>query len=264
MAATKQQAEALTASNAKNLTPKDRLIVALDVASLAEARALIGELAPEVGMFKAGLELFTACGIALFDAAEEAGARLFFDSKYFDIPNTVAGACRAVVANGPALFNLHALGGSKMMKAAVAARDEAYAKLQAKAKGESIKAKPALIAVTILTSLNSEELSSELRISMPLTDMVLHLAQMTKDCGLDGVVASALEASAIRQALGPDFLIVTPGIRPSWAGADDQSRIVTPKDAIAGGADMIVVGRPITKAQNKKEAARKIVEELGG
>jgi orotidine-5'-phosphate decarboxylase len=149
-----------------------------------------------------------------------------------------------------------------MMEAAVAARDEAFEALEQKNATKIVCRKPALIAVTILTSMSGADLVSDLKVSLPLNEMVLHLAKLAQDCGLDGVVASAQEAAAIRQACGPSFLIVTPGIRPSWAGADDQSRIVTPKNAIAGGADMIVVGRPITKAKDKREAARMIVAEL--
>jgi len=247
-----------------HMTAKDRLIVALDVSTMAEARALMDELSSEVGMFKAGLELFSACGTEIFAAAEETGAKLFLDSKFHDIPNTVAGACRAVVAHGPALFNLHALGGRKMMDAAKAARDEAFETLEQEGGGKSSLHKPTLIAVTILTSMNAAELEGDLKVTMPLTEMVLHLAAMARDCGLDGVVASAHEASAIRDLCGQDFLIVTPGIRPSWSEANDQSRIVTPGDAIARGADMIVVGRPITNARDKKDAARRIVAELEG
>jgi orotidine-5'-phosphate decarboxylase len=244
-----------------SLTPKDRLIVALDVAGLAEAKMLIQELAADIGMFKVGLELFTACGNEILDIIEAAGGRVFFDGKFHDIPNTVAGASRAVVKKGPvvSLFNLHAMGGRKMMEAAKVARDEAFA--EANTPGAR---KPDLIAVTILTSIRADELASDLKVEMPLGQMVPYLAQITKECGLDGVVASAQEATAIRELCGPDFLIVTPGIRPSWAGADDQARIVTPVDAITHGADMIVVGRPITRAADKKGAARRIVEELSG
>jgi len=252
------------AAEAKVLTAKDRLIVALDVPTMAEARGLIKELAGEVGMFKVGLELFTSCGIEIFEAVNDAGGRLFFDGKFHDIPNTVAGACRAVVLNRPALFNLHALGGKRMMRAAVAARDEAYEELSAGYKGKKPLEKPALIAVTVLTSMSAQALSEDLKVSIPLDQMVPFLAKAAQECGLDGVVASAQEASSIRLACGPGFLIVTPGIRPSWSAADDQARIVTPQDAIAGGADMIVVGRPITKAKDRVEAARKIVAELEG
>ncbi len=263
-----EQGTALTmdkqAIKAGSITAKDRLIVALDVSTMAEARALMAELAGEVGMFKAGLELFSSCGTEIFAAAKETGTKLFLDSKFHDIPNTVAGACRAVVAHGPALFNLHALGGRKMMEAAKAARDQAYEALNKEQGGKSQLQKPTLIAVTILTSMNAAELEGDLKVAMPMTEMVLHLAAMARDCGLDGVVASAHEASAIRDLCGQDFLIVTPGIRPSWSESNDQSRIVTPADAIARGADLIVVGRPITGAKDKKEAARRIVAELEG
>jgi orotidine-5'-phosphate decarboxylase len=235
------------------LAARDRLIVALDVSTLDEASALIEELAGEVGMFKFGLELFSSCGTALFELAERSGIKIFFDGKFHDIPNTVAQASRAITRQKVAMFNLHATGGSAMMQAAAAA---------VKQTASELIQPPALIAVTILTSMKAETLASEIKVSLPLEQMVLHLAKMAQDAGLDGVVASAKEASAIRQACGPDFLIVTPGIRPSWAASDDQARIVTPKDAIAGGADYIVVGRPIVRAENRVEAARRIVAEL--
>jgi orotidine-5'-phosphate decarboxylase len=256
--------ETTNAIDWRNLKPKDRLIVALDVSTIKEARALMAELAPEVGMFKAGLELWSASGTEIFEAAREVGARLFFDSKLHDIPNTVASACRAISAQGPALFNLHALGGRKMMEAAKAARDEAFDELIKAGGSSEHRQKPALIAVTILTSMSATELEGELKVKAPLQEMVLGLATLARDCGMDGVVASAKEAAAIRKQCGPDFLIVTPGIRPSWSEANDQSRIVTPRDAIAGGADMIVVGRPIVRAKDRRDAARRIVAEMEG
>lgn len=185
-------------------------------------------------MFKFGLELFSSCGTALFELAERSGIKIFFDGKFHDIPNTVAQASRAIARQKVAMFNLHATGGSAMMRAAAAAVKETAVEIGIQP--------PALIAVTILTSMKAETLAGELNVSLPLEQMVPHLAKMAQDAGLDGVVASAKEASAIRQACGPEFLIVTPGIRPSWAASDDQARIVTPKDAIAGGADYIVVG----------------------
>ncbi|CAN5207272.1 orotidine-5'-phosphate decarboxylase [soil metagenome] len=245
----------------RTLAGKDRLIVALDVSSEAEARALIEELRNEVGVFKCGLELFTSCGTALFALAREYGVKLFFDAKFHDIPNTVAQACRAAVSQSVDIFNLHATGGSAMMEVAAKATSEAYQELL---KVEPKAAKPALIAVTILTSMKPETLKSELKVDLPLDKMVPYLAQLAKASKLDGVVASAQEASAIRECCGDDFLIITPGIRPSWAEANDQARIVTPKDAIARGADYIVVGRPIVKAPDRVAAARKIVYELEG
>lgn len=248
----------------RQLAAKDRLIVALDVSTEAEARALIEELKDEVGVFKCGLELFTSCGTTLFTLAKEYNVKLFFDAKFHDIPNTVAQACRAAVKQSVDIFNLHASGGRAMMEAAARASAETYKELKAAGalSPHALANPPALIAVTILTSISKEELRQELKVETALEKMVPYLAQMAKQCGLDGVVASAQEASAIRETCGDDFLIITPGIRPKWAEANDQSRIVSPADAIARGADYIVVGRPIVKAKDRRAAARLIVEEL--
>lgn len=240
----------------KDLSARDRLIVALDVPDLASARSAMHLLKDDVGMFKIGLELFTACGVVLFDLARELGVRVFFDTKFHDIPNTVAQASGAATRHGVNMFNLHALGGRTMMQAAAqAVLDNAT----------DATMRPALIAVTILTSTNQDQLKADLCIDdPPLEQMVLHLARMACESGMDGVVASAREAKAIRSALADrdEFLIVTPGIRPSWSVANDQVRIVTPADAIADGADYLVVGRPIMAAQDKKAAARKVVDEM--
>ena len=237
-----------------NLTARERLIVALDVDSMEEAERLMVLLKDEVGMFKIGLELFTSVGPALFELVRKHGVKVFFDGKFHDIPNTVAGACRAAVRHNVDMFNIHALGGAKMMCQAAKATAEA-------AVG---KTRPALIAVTILTSMDEKTLAEDLKVNVPLKKMVPYLAGLARGSGLDGVVASAQEAPAIREAVGEDFLIVTPGIRPAFAKADDQARIVTPKDAIAGGADYIVVGRPILKAESPVDAARRVVEEVHG
>ena len=240
----------------KELSARDRLIVALDVPDLASARSAMHLLKDDVGMFKIGLELFTACGVVLFDLARELGVRVFFDTKFHDIPNTVAQASGAATRHGVNMFNLHALGGRTMMQAAAQA-------VLGNAGDTSMR--PALIAVTILTSTSQDQLKSDLCIDdPPLEQMVLHLARMACESGMDGVVASAREAKAIRAALADrdEFLIVTPGIRPSWSVANDQVRIVTPADAIADGADYLVVGRPIMAAQDKKAAARKVVDEM--
>lgn len=236
------------------LQAKERLIVALDVSSKAEAIRLIELLKDEVGMFKIGLELFTSCGTELFAVAKQHNAKVFFDGKFHDIPNTISGACRAAVGHGVELFNLHAIGGSAMMKAASDAVKQAH--------GDSKAPRPALIAVTILTSMDARTLRDELKVELPLDQMVPYLAKLAQDAGLDGVVASALEAQSIRKVVGEDFLIVTPGIRPAFASTDDQSRIVTPAQAISNGADYIVVGRPILKHASPVEAARLVVAEL--
>ena len=233
---------------------KDRLIVAVDVPTLADAARLIDELHGEVGMFKVGLELYAHCGTALFKLLKERNAPFFFDCKFHDIPNTVAKASEGLVGQGIAMFNVHATGGLEMMKvtaqatraAAKAAREEA----------------PKIIAVTLLTSIGDRELQEELGYPDNASNLVIRLARLAKEAGLDGVVASAKEIGEIRKACGNDFLIVTPGIRPSWADADDQKRIVTPADAVRDGVDYIVVGRPITRAADRRDAARRIVQEM--
>jgi len=233
---------------------RDRLIVALDTSSLDEARAMVNDLKEVVSFFKVGLELYWHAGTRLFDLIEETGVQVFFDGKFHDIPNTVAGAARNVTRHQVRMFNVHATGGSKMMEAA--------AQASAETAKETGKPRPILIAVTVLTSLSEKELAGELSVPVPMTEHVLDLARLAKTSGLDGVVASAREARPIREALGEDFVIVTPGIRPAWSASDDQSRIVTPARALEDGADYLVVGRPITRAGDRKDAARRILDEM--
>lgn len=243
--------------------PKDRILVALDVAELAPAVELAREVKPWVGGIKVGLELLTSCGAPQVVAAlRGVGLPIFFDGKFKDIPNTVAGAVHAVAQWGVAMFNVHALGGTEMMQAAVqAAREGAAAANQAR---------PKVLAVTVLTSLNVAKLQEigfgNLRDAAQLQDLVVHLATQAKAAGCDGVVASPQEIAAIRAACGRDFLIVTPGVRPTWASKGDQQRVMAPKDALAAGADYLVIGRPITKPPadvgTPAQAAQKIAEEL--
>ncbi len=229
---------------------KDNLIVALDVPTLAEAQQLAEELRGEVGMFKVGLELYSREGLSLLSWFSKESLPVFFDGKFHDIPNTVGQASAAVVNHGVKMFNVHAVGGAKMIAAA------------ATAAGNANGTKPILLAVTILTSMSQQVMNEEIGIAGQVDAQVKKLALLSQAAGADGVVASAEEASLIRQTCGKDFVIVTPGIRPIWAGHDDQKRVVTPKEAIANGANYIVVGRPIVKAANRKDAARRIVEEL--
>lgn len=231
-------------------TGKDRLIVALDVPDLGRALALAERLAPEVGALKVGLELFTAEGPRAVRELVATGARVFYDAKLHDIPNTVAGALRAALPLQPWMINVHATGGSAMMRAAATAAAEA-------------PARPLVIAVTLLTSLTPEQVRDELACSRTPAQQVVALARLAQDSGLDGVVASPLEASAIRAACGPEFLIVTPGVRPAGADVGDQARIATPAGAVANGADYLVLGRPITGASDPVAAARAIAAELG-
>lgn len=233
---------------------RKRLILALDVSSINEAHRLVDELRDFVGMFKIGLELFSACGPAVLELATKEKLPIFFDGKFCDIPNTVYGACRAIASHGVTMLNVHATGGSKMIRAASDACDSVAKELGV--------ARPTLLAVTVLTSLDQNWLTSELGVSRSVEEQVCYLARLAQDNGADGVVASASEVKLVRKTCGAKFSIVTPGIRPKWAALNDQSRIVTPSDAIANGADYLVIGRPITHAAHRVDAAKRIVNEM--
>jgi orotidine-5'-phosphate decarboxylase len=224
------------------------LIVALDRPELTVALALADRLDPSRCRVKVGKELFTACGPAAVAALRERGFDVFLDLKFHDIPNTVAGAVRAVAGLGAWMVNVHASGGRSMMEAAAAARGPAGAG-------------PLLIAVTVLTSLDDAALR-ETGVDGGAQQQVLRLAELARDCGLDGVVCSAREVQALRARLGPDFLLVTPGIRPASAQADDQQRTMTPAEALAAGSDFLVVGRPITAQADPDAALRAILSEI--
>jgi orotidine-5'-phosphate decarboxylase len=221
--------------------------VALDVATADEARALVDRLAGSVGMFKVGSRLFTAVGPQLVREIVGRGEKVFLDLKYHDIPNTVAEAVGQAGLLGVSLMTVHALGGKAMMEAAVGALP---------AMGTRV------LAVTLLTSHDEASLGEIGLDGRPLTDSVQRLARLARAARADGVVASPLEAELVRAACGPDFLIVTPGIRPAGARADDQARAATPASAIKAGADYLVVGRPIAQAADPKAAAAAIVREI--
>lgn len=227
---------------------KSSLIVALDVESLARAESLVKSLAGTVHYFKIGSELFTACGPDVVEKVRRHEAQVFLDLKFHDIPNTVARAVEVAASLGVAMCNVHASGGLRMMEAAVKARNKIQSKLR-------------LLAVTVLTSMSEDDLKTT-AVESKLSDHVLHLANLAKQAGMDGVVCSAWEAKAIRKSAGKDFLIVTPGIRPSWAVSNDQKRFLGPKEAFENGADFIVVGRPIIQAENPVEAAKKVLMEI--
>ena len=234
--------------------PKDKIIVALDVESADQARSIVAELSDSVGAFKIGLQLFTAEGPRFVRDLVERGAKIFLDLKFHDIPNTVAKASVEAARLGVWMFNVHALGGSEMMRRTA----EEVANV---CERESI-AKPKVIAVTVLTSSNRETLV-ETGVSGETESQVLRLAELTAKCGLDGVVASPQEIRAIRTSvLSNDFLIVTPGIRPSNATNDDQKRVMTPAEAVSEGADYLVIGRPITAARDRAKAVEDIITEL--
>jgi orotidine-5'-phosphate decarboxylase len=227
---------------------RDRLIVALDFPTAAEARRTVAALGETVSTYKVGKQLFVAEGPQLVRELVGAGHRVFLDLKFHDIPNTVAGAVRSAAALGVSMLTVHASGGSAMLRAAVKAAAEA-------------KHPPMVLAVTVLTSLSDQDLQ-ETGISGRVADQVLRLADLARDAGCGGIVASAHEARQIRQALGAGFAIVTPGVRPSGSAKADQARVVTPHEAVAAGATHIVVGRPITEAADPAETARRILAEL--
>jgi len=235
------------------MTNKDRLIVALDVDTEAKALELVRKLKNDVKIFKVGLELFSSAGTSIVGKIKKEGCEVFLDLKFHDIPNTVARAATAVTGLGAFMINVHALGGYEMMKKAVEAVRQEASRLKTE--------RPKLIAVTVLTSTDENGLK-RVGISDNIESEVMKLASLAKEAGLDGVVASAKEAGLIRAGLGKEFLIVTPGVRPSWAASGDQRRVAAPADAIKGGADYIVIGRPVTEAADPGEAAKRIAEEM--
>jgi orotidine-5'-phosphate decarboxylase len=227
----------------------NRILAALDVATASEALALAERLRGSVAGFKIGKQLFTAEGPSIVRTLAERGDRVFLDLKFHDIPNTVAGAVKAAASTGAWMINVHAAGGRRMMEAAAAA---------AGGKGK----RPLVIGVTVLTSLDAAQLS-ETGVPGSVLDQVRRLARLARASGLDGVVASPHEIAAIREACGPDFLIVTPGIRPAAErpAGDDQARTLGPAEAIAAGASYLVVGRPITAAADPVAAARQMADD---
>ena len=234
--------------------PRDRLIVALDTPSLPDAEALADRLAGTVGWFKIGPHLFAAAGPAAVAAIRRRG-EIFLDLKFHDIPSTVAAGVAAAARLGVSLCNVHALGGRAMIEAAVRAADEAVRTIG----GTRMK----VIGVTLLTSVDAATLD-EIGIGETPGAETLRLARLAQRGGLDGVVASPLDAGAVRKACGPEFLIVAPGIRPEGGGRDDQRRTDTPAGAIAAGADMLVVGRAITRADDPRRAAEEIIRQIVG
>jgi len=232
---------------------RERLIVALDVDNLEQAKDLVRLLAPEVGMFKIGKQLFTHAGPQAVRLIQDLGGEIFLDLKFHDIPNTVAKAAIEATRLGVRMFNVHASGSLEMMRTTVK-------EVERVSRQQKLR-RPIMLAVTVLTSLGQEDLQ-RVGVERKVADQVVRLALLTKQAGMDGVVASSHEVSDIRAACGRQFVIVTPGIRPAEANRDDQQRVMTPGDAVRAGVDYIVVGRPILESKDPVKAARAIVAEM--
>lgn len=225
-----------------------RVIVALDYPDADAARGVVARLRPDLCRLKVGKELFVAAGPDLVRELVGQGYEVFLDLKFHDIPNTVAQACKAAARLGVWMMNVHAAGGPRMLAAAREAL-------------EGLERRPLLIAVTVLTSMGPEELAA-IGVAADPEQQVLRLARLTREAGLDGVVCSAREAPALRRAIGPDFRLVTPGIRPAGSEAGDQTRILTPLQAMQAGADYLVIGRPITQAADPVATLQRISAEV--
>jgi orotidine-5'-phosphate decarboxylase len=245
--------EARTAATTR---AREKLIVALDVGTAGEALRLAAALGDAAGMLKVGSQLFTAEGPRLVRELVAGGARVFLDLKFHDIPNTVAAACREAVRLGVSIFNVHAAGGSEMMRRAAEASDEEAARLGV--------APPLLIAVTVLTSADEGTLAETGVAAQGVEAQVRRLARLAAESGLGGVVASPREIGAVREAVGrrAGFAVVTPGVRPEGSAHDDQRRVMTPAEAVRAGADYVVVGRAVLKSPDPARAAREIVAEM--
>jgi orotidine-5'-phosphate decarboxylase len=234
--------------------PADRLIVALDVETLADAERLVDCLQGLVTRFKIGSQLFTAAGPAAVESVQKRGAEVFLDLKFHDIPNTVAGAAREAARLGVLMFNVHASGGRAMMAAAAEGAATAAKAFHGR--------RPIVLAVTVLTSLDRAALHRELAVATSVEGHVLHLAGLAAAAGLDGCVASPNEIAALRTNRGGDWVIVTPGVRPAGSALGDQARIATPRAAAQAGAHYLVVGRPITAAPDPVKAAEAVLREM--
>jgi len=235
--------------------PRQKVIFALDVSTLEEARKFVDLLKDRTGMFKVGLELYSAWGPQAVKAVLEKGGRVFLDLKFLDIPNTVSRAAEEAVRLGVEMFNIHATGGREMMQETVDRTHKMAERLN--------RPRPIILAVTILTSLDEQNLK-EVGLLGTVEERVVHLAELARRAGVDGVVASPQEIQPIRQRCGPGFIIVTPGIRPAFAplGKDDQKRVMTAREALAAGADYLVIGRPVRLAQDPVAAMDRVLDEI--
>ncbi len=233
---------------------KDRLVLALDVNTMEEAKLLVTELKDYVGIFKVGLQLYTSVGPDIIKMIRDEGRDIFFDGKFHDIPNTVAKAGANLIKQGVTFFNVHITGGSKMISTCL--------KLSRETARSYGFPKPTVLGVTLLTSFGQKTLTEELLINHNINDYVSQLAKVAKESGLDGIIASAADVPKIKKTCGEDFIILCPAIRPTWSVVNDQIRVVTPGDAIKAGVDYLVIGRPITSARDKLSAVKLVIDEM--
>ncbi|MEH2374304.1 orotidine-5'-phosphate decarboxylase [Nostoc sp.] len=235
------------------MNAEQRVIVPLDVPDEQSAIALLDQL-PQVIWWKVGLELFTSTGPKILEVLKSRQKRIFLDLKFHDIPNTVAGACRSAASYEVDLLTIHAASGKEALRYATEAAQQGAAQAGVKP--------PKLIAITLLTSISARELAFDLKIPLELPEYALEMALLAKKAGLDGAVCSPQEVAQLRQTCGNDFLLVCPGVRPTWSEKGDQKRSLTPAQAIIAGADYLVIGRPITTATEPELAWKRISEEL--
>lgn len=238
----------------KPQSAKDRIILALDVDTLEEVEKFTVLLKDYVGYFKVGLQLYTACGFDAVDVIKKHDGKVYFDGKFHDIPNTVAKASVNLMKKGIDFFNINANGGSKMLGTTVKLCKETAKRLD--------MTPPTILAVTLLSSFGQRTLTEELNVKLNIDEYVSNLTRLAKEAGISGVVASAAEAKRIRQEFGEDFMIMCPAIRPTWSVVNDQIRVVSPADAINAGVDYMVIGRPITSAEDPVAAAKLIINEI--
>lgn len=233
---------------------KDRIVLALDVDNLEQAEKLVVELKDYVGFFKVGLQLFTSYGLGAIKMIRDNGGKVYCDLKFHDIPNTVSHASSNLIKHGIRFFNMHIQGGSKMV---------ARAAKTAKETAKSLNMEPPIIlGVSLLSSFGQRTLTEELCVEKNIEDYIMQLTRIAKENGLDGIVAGASEAKRIRKEFGEDFLILCPATRPTWSAVNDQVRVDTPTEAIKAGVDYLVIGRPITGADDKVAAVKLIIDEI--
>jgi len=238
----------------KPVEAKDRIILALDVDDLDEAEKLVVELKDYVGYFKVGLQLFTSFGLSAIKMIRDNGGKVYCDLKFHDIPHTVSHACSNLIKHNIKFFNIHLQGGSKMIAQVVKTSKDT-----AKALGVE---PPTILGISLLSSFGQRTLTEELCVEKNIADYIMQLTKLAKENGLDGVVAGASEAKRIRQEFGEDFIILCPATRPTWAAVNDQVRVDTPTEAIKAGVDYLVIGRPITDAEDKVAAVKLITDEI--